>query len=81
MRLLTGLRMKLGVVAITLISTLPMTLSSCSSRNVYEYLQEQGRQECERQPIPQQESCRERYEMDYREYERLRTQEGRTEKR
>ena len=56
-------------------------LQNCSSKSVYQFAQEQGRQDCELQPIALQESCREQYEMSYAEYERLRNQEGLTEKR
>ena len=56
-------------------------LAGCTSENVYDFLQDQGRQDCELQPIAQQKSCMEQYEMTYREYQRVRDQEGLTEKR
>lgn len=58
-----------------------LALHGCSAQHAYRMLQEQGRQNCELQPIPLQESCREKYGMEYEEYERLRDQEGLTEKR
>lgn len=56
-------------------------LHACTQQSVYQLLQEHERQDCELQPIALQKSCREQYEMDYAEYERLRNQEGLTEKR
>ncbi len=58
-----------------------LALQSCSSRNLYQIAQDQGRQNCELQPIALQASCRAQYEMSYAEYERLRNQDGRTENR
>lgn len=58
-----------------------LALHGCSAERAYRMLQEQGRRDCEVQPIPMQESCREQYEMNYEEYERLRGQEGLTENR
>lgn len=56
-------------------------LQACSARDVYEIAREHQRQDCELQPIALQASCRAQYEMSYAEYERLRAQEGLTEKR
>lgn len=68
-------------LAVCAVAAALTALSGCSARSLYQFTQEQGRQECELQPIALQESCRAQYEMSYREYERLRNQEGRTEKR
>lgn len=58
-----------------------LVLQACSARDVFDIAQEHQRQDCEWQPIALQESCRAQYEMSYAEYERLRNQDGRTEKR
>lgn len=73
-------RLKAETLALLMITGM-FSLQACSARNLFEIAQEHQRQDCELQPIALQESCRAQYEMSYAEYERLRNQEGRTEKR
>lgn len=47
-------------------------LSACSQRAVYEGIRTDQRWQCDREPLSQQQECRERTSKTYTEYERER---------
>lgn len=59
-------------LVILLISTLVLQTSGCSYRGVYDSLQANQRQQCEKLPQPEYEDCIERVNGDYETYKRQR---------
>lgn len=49
-----------------------LALCGCSQQQVYNLLQENQRQRCELQPIPQQQVCTDHYRTPFDEYQRVR---------
>lgn len=53
-----------------------LTLRGCSPQQAYNLLQENQRQRCELQPIPQQQACTDHYRTPVDEYQRVRESLG-----
>ncbi len=51
-----------------------LLLSACSNQAVYDNLQHNQLQECDRAPLSEYEACRERAGMSYEAYQRQRQQ-------
>lgn len=50
--------------------TVLLSISACTSQQLYDNYQLSGRQECEKKPIQTQAQCRAQYEVSYREYKK-----------
>lgn len=63
-------KQKLGLLAVgALICGL---LQACTQQDVYEMTQDNRRQACDKEPPSLQDSCRERYQQKYADYQRER---------
>jgi len=58
------------------LACLTLLSAACSNRALYESIQQNGLQECEKLPIPQQAQCKSQYQTDYDEYRRERDRIG-----
>jgi hypothetical protein len=56
------------ILPLLLIPLLAGMLSACTSRNLYEAIQQNRLQRCEEIPIPQQANCRAQYQQSYEDY-------------